>query len=272
MSAHARGRRIGDWQAAGAIAAVGLSALSLVGCASHATTSPPAPPAASRPSSPAPVASAAVAPAASPTPCPSESGWTGQNLSMAAPDPAAWLTAAEMPDAAVYNWTAQGAPLVEPFAGDMWNILYGINMEDFLAWQVQSFQGNGESASQTIFLYASAAEAHCAYQSAIAEAAGTQALNRSIQAQSGIPADAVTIEIVSGENDSAWVASWTGPPTGDIFRGPQTDVDYIAQAGTAVTFVGFDLPGLDQSIPDTATAQAVLSEITQHLSVYATGS
>jgi hypothetical protein len=42
-----------------------------------------------------------------------------------------------MPDAAVYNWTAQGATLVEPFAGDMWNILYGINMEDFVAWQVQ---------------------------------------------------------------------------------------------------------------------------------------
>jgi hypothetical protein len=177
-----------------------------------------------------------------------------------------------MPDAAVYDWTAQGATIVEPFANDMWNILYGINMADFLAWQVQSYQGNGDSASQTIFLYASAAEAYCAYQSAVAAAAGTPALYRSIQAQFDIPADAVTNEVVSGKNDSAWVASWTGPPTGDLFRGPQTDVDYIAQVGTAVTFVGFDLPGLDQSIPDTATAQATLSEVTQHLSVYATGS
>ena len=256
----------------GAVAAVGLSALSLVGCASQAAASPPARPAASRTSSPKPVAPAVAAPAASPTPCPSESGWTGQNLSTAPLNPAAWLTAAQMPDAAVYNWTAQGATLVEPFAGDMWNILYGINMEDFLAWQVQSFQGNGESATQTIFLYASAAEAYCAYQSAVAAAAGTQVLYRSIQANFGIPADAVTIEVVSGENDSAWAASWTGPPTGDIFRGPQTDVDYIAQVGTALTFVGFDLPGLDQSIPDTATAQVVLGEIVQHLSVYATGS
>ncbi len=256
----------------GAVVVVGLSALSLVGCTSHTTTSPPVRPAASHPSSPKPVASAVAAPAPSPVPCPSESGWTGATLSTAPPDPAAWLTAAEMPDAAVYQWTAQGSTVVEPFAGDMWNILYGINTEDFQAWQVQSYEGNGDSASQTIFLYASAAEAYCAYQSAVAAAAGTQVLYRSIQANFGIPADAVTIEVVSGENDSAWAASWTGPPTGDLFRGPQTDVDYIAQVGTALTFVGFDLPGLDQSIPDTATAQAVLGEITQHLSVYATGS
>jgi len=46
----------------------------------------------------------------------------------------------------------------------------------------------------------------------------------------------------------------------------------MAQVGTALTFVGLDLPGLDQSIPDAAEAQAILSEITQHLSVYASGS
>jgi hypothetical protein len=36
--------------------------------------------------------------------------------------------------------------------------------------------------------------------------------------------------------------------------------------------VSFVLPGLDQSIPDAAAAQAILSAITQHLSVYASGS
>ena len=46
----------------------------------------------------------------------------------------------------------------------------------------------------------------------------------------------------------------------------------LAQVGTAVAFVSFALPGLHQSIPDAAEAQVTLSEITQHLSVYASGS
>jgi hypothetical protein len=256
----------------GAAVAVGLSAVCLVGCAAHATTSPPARPAASRPSSPEPVASAVAAPAASPTPCPTESGWTGENLSMAAPDPAAWLTAAQMPDAAVYQWTSMGPPIAQPFAQDVPNPFQTVSVSDFLAWQFQNFQGSPIDTSQELFLYASAAEAQCQYQSAVAEAAGTQAQLRSIQAQFGIPADAVTSEIVSGEDDSVWTASWTGPNDGMFTRGPQTDVDYMAQVGTAVTFVGFDLPGLDQGIPDAAAAQATLNRITQDLSVYATGS
>jgi hypothetical protein len=256
----------------GAVAVVGLSALSLAGCAAHATASSPVRPVASRSSSPAPVASAVAAPAASPTPCPSESGWTGENLSMAAPDPAAWLTAAQMPEAAVYDWTSMGQPIAQPFAQDVPNPFQTVSVADFLAWQFQNFQGSPIDASQELFLYASAAEAHCQYQGAVADAAGTSAQLRSIQAQFGIPADAVTTEIVSGENDSVWTASWTGPDDGMFTRGPQTDVDYMAQVGTAVTFVGFDLPGLDQGIPDAAAAQATLDNMTQDLSVYATGS
>jgi hypothetical protein len=49
-------------------------------------------------------------------------------------------------------------------------------------------------------------------------------------------------------------------------------VEYMAQVGTALTFVSFVVPGLDQSIPDAAAAQVTLSEIIQHLSVYAVGS
>lgn len=191
---------------------------------------------------------------------------------MAAPDSAAWLTPDQMPDAAVYHWTAQGPPIALPFAQDVWNPLYGVAVADYLAWQQQNYQGSTTSVSQTIFLYASATQAHCQYLAAVAAAAGTQALYRSIQAQFGIPADAVTTETVRGEDDSAWTESWTGPSTGDLTRGPQTDVDYIAQVGTAVTFVGFDVPGLDQSVPGAVEAQAILSEINQHLSVYASGS
>ncbi len=105
-----------------------------------------------------------------------------------------------------------------------------------------------------------------------AGAARNQTDMRSFQAQRGVPADAVTTETLSGGHYSAWTASWTGPPTGEIGHGPQTDVDYMAQVGTAVTFVGFDLPGLNDAIPDHAAAQAILSAITQHLSVYASGS
>jgi hypothetical protein len=80
--------------------------------------------------------------------------------------------------------------------------------------------------------------------------------------------DAVTTETVSGEYDSAWTESWTGPSIPPVAHGPQTDVEYIAQVGTAVAFVGFYLPGLDQSFPDAAAAQAVLGAIIQHLSLY----
>ncbi len=273
MSGRARARRInGISKLSGAVAVIGLTALSLVGCASHATTSPPVRPAASRPSSPAPVASAVAAPAPSPTPCPSESGWTGENLSMAAPDPAAWLTAAEMPDAAVYDWASLGQPIAQSFAEGVWNPFQTINVSNFLAWQFQNFQGSTATASQELFLYASPAQASCQYEGAVAAALGTQAQLDSLQAQLGIPADAVTTEIVSGTDDSVWIASWTGPNNGMFFRGPQTDVDYMVQVGTALTFVGFDLPGLDQGIPDAAAAQATLSEITQDLSIYANGS
>jgi hypothetical protein len=258
----------------GVVLSAGLVGLTLAGCASHATTSPPAAPVASRPSSPAAVASAAAAPAASPTPCPSESGWTGQNLSTAAPDQAAWLTAAQMPDAAVYQWTAQGAPVAQPFAQDMWNALYGVGASDFLAWQVQTYQGstNGESASQTIFLYATEAQANCAYQGALAGAAANQAQSRAVQTQQGIAPDAVTTETVSGVADSAWTESWTGPSIPPVEHGPQTDLDYMAQVGTAVTFVTCILPGLNDSVPDATAAQATLNRITQDLSVYASGS
>lgn len=258
----------------GAVAAVGLSALSIVGCASHATTSPPARPVASRPSSPAPVASAVAAPAASPTPCPSESGWTGENLSMAAPNPAAWLTTAQMPDAAVYDWTAQGPTIVEPFAQDVQYGFYNVAVNDFLAWQMQTYQGSvsGEGAGQETFLYSSQAQAHCQYLSAVAGAAGNQAASRSLQAQFGIPAGAVTTETASGEDDSVWTESWTTPQTYFTSSGSSTTVDYIVQVGTAVTFVFFGVPGLNQGIPDVAAAQATLSEITQDLSVYASGS
>jgi hypothetical protein len=258
----------------GAVAVVGLSALSLVGCAAHATTSPPARPAAGRPSSPKPVASAVAAPAASPTPCPSESGWTGENLSTAAPDPAAWLTAAQMPDAAVYDWTPQGTATAQPFAEGLWNALYGVGASDFLAWQEQPYQGssNGDSASQTIFLYATEAQANCAYQGALAGSAANQAQSRAVQTQQGIAPDAVTTETVSGADDSAWTESWTAPSIPEVAHGPQTDVVYMAQVGTALTFVICFLPGLNESTPDAAAAQATLSAMTQDLNVYATGS
>jgi hypothetical protein len=263
-------RITGIGKVTGAVAAVGLTALSLVGCASHTTTTPPS--ATSRP--PSPVVSAAAAPVASPTPCPSDSGWTGQNLSTATPDSAAWLTAAQMPDAVVYDWTAEGQPAAMPFAGDMWNVLYDVGESDFLAWQVENYAGRagGQSATQTILLYASAAQASCAYQAAAAEAAANQAASRSIQAQYGISPDAVTIETVSGTDDSAWTESWTGPSIPPVTHGPQTDVEYMAQVGTALTFVSFVVPGLDQTIPDATAAQATLSQITQDLSVYTSGS
>jgi hypothetical protein len=173
-----------------------------------------------------------------------------------------------MPDAAVYHWTAQGPPVAEPFAQDVWNALYGVGVADYLAWQVQFYQGS-HNASQTIFLYAGAAQAHCQYLSAVAEAAGTQAQSRSIQGRFGITPDAVTTEVVSGDDDSAWTESWTGPSIPVVTHGPQTDVEYMAQVGSAVTFVSYVLPGLNQKVSDTAAAQAILSEITQHLSVYA---
>jgi hypothetical protein len=267
-------RRItGISRLSGAVAVVGLSALSLAGCASHPTTSPPVRPAVSRPSSPAPVASAAAAPAASPTPCPSESGWTGQNLSMAAPDPAAWLTAAEMPDAAVYQWTARGSPIAQPFAQDVSYGFYNVAVNDYLAWQIEDYQGSMSGyASQDIFLYASEAQAHCQYLSAVAGAAGNQAASRSLQAQFDIPASAVTTEPASGEDDSVWAESWTTPNSYFTSSGSWTNVDYIVQVGTAVTFVSYGVAGLNQGIPDAAAAQATLSEIILHLSVYATGS
>lgn len=263
-----------------AIAAVGLAAITLVGCAAHAATSPPVQPAATQPagtanpSSSSPVASALTAPSAVPTPCLSESGWTGQKLSTAPPETAAWLTPDQMPDAAVYHWTDQGGRVAMPFVQDMWNVLYGVGIGDFLAWQLQNYQGstNGEFASQTILLYASAAQAYCAYQSAVAAAAGNQAVSRSTQVQYRISPDAVTTQVVSGQHDSAWTESWTGPSIPPVTHGPQTDVEYMAQVGTAVTFVSFVLPGLNQRIPDAAAAQAILSEVTQHLSVYASGS
>jgi hypothetical protein len=176
-----------------------------------------------------------------------------------------------MPDAAVYHCTAQGTPLAEPFAQDVSNVLLGVGVDDFLAWQVQFYQGSKDT-SQTIFLYASATQAHCQYLSAVAEAAGTQAQSRSLQAQYGITPDAVTTETVSGDHDSAWTESWTGPSIPVVAHGPQTDVEYMAQVGTAVTFVSFVLPGLDQGIPAAAAAQTTLTQIAQHLSVYATGS
>ncbi len=193
---------------------------------------------------------------------------------MAAPDPAAWLTAVQMPDAAVYDWASLGQPVAQPFAEDVRYGLYGVAVNDFLAWQLLFYQGSasGESAGQEIFLYASQAQAYCQYLGAVAGAAGSQAFSRSFQEQMGIPLDAVTTETVSGEDDSAWTESWTAVNTVDTSGGPWTDVDYIAQVGTAVTFVSFAVPGLDQTIPDAAAAQATLSEITQDLSVYASGS
>jgi hypothetical protein len=258
----------------GVVVAGGLIGLSLAGCASHATTSPPVRPAASRPPSRKPVASAVAAPAASPTPCPADSGWTGQDLSTAPPDPTAWLTAAQMPDAAIYHWTPQAAPVAMPWVGDMWNVLNAVSADDFLAWQLQGYQGSAssDSASQTIYLYASESQAYCGYQTAIAAAANNQVASRSFQVQRGITADAVTTETVSGEHDSAWAQSWTAPSGPANFPGPQTDVEYIAQVGTALTFVSFAVPGLNQSVPDAAAAQATLSEIIQDLSVYASGS
>jgi hypothetical protein len=106
----------------------------------------------------------------------------------------------------------------------------------------------------------------------VAGAAGNQAASRSFQQQMGIPVDAVTTETTSGEDDSAWTESWTSANTVNTSAGPWTDMDYIVQVGTAVTFVSFAVPGLDQSVPDAAAAQATLSEIVQDLSVYATGS
>jgi hypothetical protein len=193
---------------------------------------------------------------------------------MAAPDPAAWLTAAQMPDAAVYQWTAQGSPIAQPFAQDVKYGLYNVAVSDFLAWQFDSFQGSasGEGAGQEIFLYTSQAQAYCQYLSAVAGAAGNQAASRSFQQQMGIPIDAVTTETVSGEDDSAWTESWTSANTDNTSAGPSTSVDYIVQVGTAVTFVAFGVPGLNQSVPDAAAAQATLNLITQDLSVYASGS
>jgi hypothetical protein len=180
-----------------------------------------------------------------------------------------------MPEAAVYQWSAQGgAPTAQPFVQDMWNLLYDVGIANFQAWQLQGYEGSmaGAFASQTILLYPSAAQAYCGYQGAVAGAARNQAVSRSTQVQYHISPDAVTTEIVRGIHDSVWSESWTGPSIPPVAPGPQTDVEYMVQVGTAVTFVGFVLPGLDQSIPDATAAQAILSEITQHLSVYATGS
>jgi hypothetical protein len=257
------------------VAAVGLAALPLVGCAAHATSSPPVLHGSAQQSSSSPVASVLTSPPpASQAPCPSDSGWTGANLSTAPPDPAAWLTSDQLPDAAVYHWTAQGGRAAMPFVQDMWNVLYDVGIGDFLAWQLQNYEGsvNGQFASQTVLLYASEARAYCAYQGAVAAAAGNQAVSRSTQVQYRMSPDAVTTEIVSGEHDSVWSESWTGPSIPPVAHGPQTDVEYMVQVGTAVTFVGFVVPGLDQSIPDAAAAQATLIAITQHLSVYASGS
>ena len=69
-----------------------------------------------------------------------------------------------------------------------------------------------------------------------------------------------------------WTESWTGPSIPPVAHGPQTDVEYMVQVGTAVAFVGFVVPGLGQAIPDPAAAQATLSAITERLSVYASGS
>jgi hypothetical protein len=180
-----------------------------------------------------------------------------------------------MPDAAVYHWTPQGTPTAQPFAQDVHaSFVYGVGVDDFLAWQLLGYQAktNGDSAGQMIFLYASQAQARCQYLSAVAEAASSQAQSRSFQARLGLPLDAVTSETVSGADDSAWTESWTSANTDYTSAGPQTDVDYIVQVGTAVTFVSFVLPGLNQSVPNAAEAQAILGEITQHLSVYASGS
>jgi hypothetical protein len=118
-----------------------------------------------------------------------------------------------MPQAAVYHWTAQGPAIAQPFAQDVWNVLYSVGVGNYLAWQVQSYRGSttDENASQTIFLYASEAQAFCAYQVAVAGAAGNEAASRSIQTQYGITPDAVTTETVGGDHDSAWTESWTGP-------------------------------------------------------------
>jgi hypothetical protein len=180
-----------------------------------------------------------------------------------------------MPDAAVYDWTPQGTPVAQPFAQDVHaSFVYGIGVSDFLAWQQLGYQGNtnGQSAAQTIFLYASQAQASCQYLSAVAEAESSQAQSRSFETQLSLPVDAVTTETVSGQDGSAWTESWTSASTDNTEAGPWTDLDYIVQVGTAVTFVSFGVPSLDQSVPDATAAQATLSQIAQDLSVYATGS
>jgi hypothetical protein len=201
------------------------------------------------------------------SPVPAEGG----TLSTAAPVTSAWLTANQLPDAAEYDWRALGPPEAMPFVGGI-NVPLCPSISGETAWQRQSYQAGNETASEQIFLFPSAAQGYSAYQVVTGILAGCQADSHSLQAMFHDPTDAVVTEAISDAHDSVWIRSWTAPNTPISGGGPQTDIEYIAQAGDAVAFTDFTLAGLAAPPPSATASAEVLAAMIQHLSIYASGS
>jgi hypothetical protein len=145
------------------------------------------------------------------------------------------------------------------------------------AWLIRGYRGAGimfPPALQQTFLYASEAEASQAYHGVVANMAGCQAFSRSMQSHYGVPSpvDAVVTEITGTAQASAWTRSWTAVNTAISGGGPQTDIEYIAQQGPAISFFDFELSGLDQAAPGVASSAALLATMTSELGAYGQGS
>jgi PknH-like extracellular domain len=175
-----------------------------------------------------------------------------------------------MPEAALYRWRTAGKPRAFPFAQDVKvPICPGIAGEN--SWSDQDYDGSNVSAAQQTFLFPGEAKAHRVYAGLVRAMDGCQAESRTLQTEHGGTGDAVVTETAGGADDSAWARSWTAVNTPISSGGPQTDIEYIAQEGDAVSFVDFTLPGLTAPVPDRAAATSVLRAMIQDLSAYPGG-
>ena len=185
----------------------------------------------------------------------------------------AWLSPAQLPDVGLSRpWTVSSPARARTLAEDVWvPMCPGVGGET--SWLVEDYSAGTAQASQQTLLFTSAAQAQQAYRQMTAELEGCQALSRRMQVAQGVPATAVVSETYQtpDASSSSWRRVWDGVSTPISTPGAQTDLEYLARSGAAVTVLDLTLPGTNGARPSAAETAALLSALTTALGDYADG-
>lgn len=185
----------------------------------------------------------------------------------------AWLSPAQLPDAGSSRpWTVSSPARARTLAEDVWvPMCPGVDGE--ASWLVEDYSAGTAQASQQTLLFASAARARQAYRQMTADLKGCQALSRRMQTAQGAPATAVVSETYQNPDasSSSWRRAWDGVSTPISTPGAQTDLEYLAQSGAAVTVLDLTLRGPSGAQPSATETATLLGALTTALGGYADG-